>query len=98
VQAGTFFYHGHYGMQRAAGLYGLLIIDVKQGEEEKFKYDGEINMLLSDWYHQDIYSQTVGLSSKPFRWVGEPQVSYFIITSYIPARCSKFFYLNIKTL
>jgi hypothetical protein len=65
-------------MQRAAGLYGLLIVDVKQGEVENFKYDGEINMLLSDWYHQDIYSQMVGLSSKPFRWVGEPQVCYFL--------------------
>ncbi|KAJ4782206.1 L-ascorbate oxidase [Rhynchospora pubera] len=72
-KAGTYFYHGHYGMQRAAGLYGLLIVDVKEGEKEKFKYDGEINMLLSDWYHQDIYTQMVGLSSKPFRWIGEPQ-------------------------
>ncbi|KAJ4769846.1 L-ascorbate oxidase [Rhynchospora pubera] len=72
-KAGTYFYHGHYGMQRAAGLYGLLIVDVKEGEKEKFKYDGEINMLLSDWYHQDIYTQMVGLSSNPFRWIGEPQ-------------------------
>ncbi|KAL5200056.1 hypothetical protein ABZP36_021259 [Zizania latifolia] len=70
---GTYFYHGHYGMQRAAGLYGSLIVDVADGEEEPFKYDGELNLLLSDWYHESIYTQMVGLSSKPFRWIGEPQ-------------------------
>ncbi|KAF0901813.1 hypothetical protein E2562_006447 [Oryza meyeriana var. granulata] len=70
---GTYFYHGHYGMQRAAGLYGSLIVDVADGEEEPFKYDGELNLLLSDWYHESIYTQMVGLSSNPFRWIGEPQ-------------------------
>ncbi|CAL9211138.1 unnamed protein product [Musa hybrid cultivar] len=72
-KAGTYFYHGHYGMQRAAGLYGSLIVEVADGEEEPFHYDGEFNLLLSDWYHQSIYDQMVGLSSKPFRWIGEPQ-------------------------
>uniref|UniRef100_A0ACD6AHM5 Uncharacterized protein n=1 Tax=Avena sativa TaxID=4498 RepID=A0ACD6AHM5_AVESA len=70
---GTYFYHGHYGMQRAAGLYGSLIVDVADGEEEPFKYDGELNLLLSDWYHESIYNQMVGLSSSPMRWIGEPQ-------------------------
>lgn len=70
---GTYFYHGHYGMQRAAGLYGSLIVDVAEGEEEPFKYDGELNLLLSDWYHESIHTQMVALSSKPFRWIGEPQ-------------------------
>ncbi|BAF19812.2 Os06g0567200 [Oryza sativa Japonica Group] len=74
MQPGTYFYHGHYGMQRAAGLYGSLIVDVADGDEEPFKYDGEINLLLSDWYHESIYTQMVGLSSNPFRWIGEPQV------------------------
>ncbi|RRT62502.1 hypothetical protein B296_00026974 [Ensete ventricosum] len=72
-QIRTYFYHGHYGMQRAAGLYGSLIVEVADGEEEPFHYDGEFNLLLSDWYHQSIYDQMVGLSSKPFRWIGEPQ-------------------------
>ncbi|MQL80233.1 hypothetical protein Taro_012689 [Colocasia esculenta] len=70
---GTYFYHGHYGMQRAAGLYGSLVVEVADGEKEPFHYDGELNLLLSDWYHQDIYTQMVGLSSVPFRWIGEPQ-------------------------
>lgn len=72
-KAGTYFYHGHYGMQRAAGLYGSLIVDVADGEKEPFHYDGELSLLLSDWYHQDINTQSVGLSSNPFRWIGEPQ-------------------------
>ncbi|XP_020251265.1 L-ascorbate oxidase-like [Asparagus officinalis] len=70
---GTYFYHGHYGMQRSAGLYGSLIVDAADDEIEPFAYDGEINLLLSDWYHQNVYAQMTGLDSKPFRWIGEPQ-------------------------
>ncbi|KAH9607325.1 hypothetical protein KSS87_018871 [Heliosperma pusillum] len=72
-KAGTYFYHGHYGMQRSAGLYGSLIVDVAQGHTEPFHYDGEFNLLLSDWWHESIHHQEIGLSSKPFRWIGEPQ-------------------------
>ncbi|KAL6602886.1 hypothetical protein ACP70R_043247 [Stipagrostis hirtigluma subsp. patula] len=72
---GTYFYHGHYGMQRAAGLYGSLIVDVPEGKTEPFKYDGELNLLLSDWYHEAVYAQAAGLERKDkhFRWIGEPQ-------------------------
>ncbi|KAJ9178454.1 hypothetical protein P3X46_010334 [Hevea brasiliensis] len=72
-RAGTYFYHGHYGMQRSAGLYGTLIVDVAEGEREPFHYDGEFDLLLSDWWHQSVHHQEVGLSSIPFRWIGEPQ-------------------------
>ncbi|KAL1555161.1 L-ascorbate oxidase [Salvia divinorum] len=72
-RAGTYFYHGHYGMQRSAGLYGSLIVDVAEGEKEKFEYDGEFNILLSDWWHKGSHEQEVDLSSKPMRWIGEPQ-------------------------
>ncbi|KAL6839377.1 hypothetical protein ACP4OV_030647 [Aristida adscensionis] len=74
-KAGTFFYHGHFGMQRAAGLYGSLIVDVAQGEKEPFEYAGELNMLLSDWYHEAVYAQAAGLERKDkhFQWIGEPQ-------------------------
>ncbi|XP_047323099.1 L-ascorbate oxidase-like [Impatiens glandulifera] len=72
-KAGTYFYHGHYGMQRSAGLYGSLIVNVAEGEKEPFRYDGEFNLLLSDWWHQSVHEQEVGLSSKPLRWIGEPQ-------------------------
>lgn len=72
-KAGTYFYHGHYGMQRSAGLYGSLIVDVAQGENESFHYDGEFNLLLSDWWHKGSHEQEVDLSSNPLRWIGEPQ-------------------------
>ncbi|XP_010535760.1 PREDICTED: L-ascorbate oxidase-like [Tarenaya hassleriana] len=72
-KAGTYFYHGHYGMQRSAGLYGSIIVDVAEGEREPLRYDGEFNLLLSDWWHQSIHSQELGLSSNPLRWIGEPQ-------------------------
>ncbi|KAK2630682.1 hypothetical protein QOZ80_UnG0729060 [Eleusine coracana subsp. coracana] len=74
-KAGTFFYHGHFGMQRAAGLYGSLIVNVPEGKKEPFHYDGELNMLLSDWYHEAVYAQAAGLERKDkhFQWIGEPQ-------------------------
>lgn len=64
-------------MQRSAGLYGSLIVEVADGEKEPFHYDGELHMLLSDWWHEGIHEQSVGLSSIPFRWIGEPQVTKF---------------------
>uniref|UniRef100_A0ACD6AEK3 Uncharacterized protein n=1 Tax=Avena sativa TaxID=4498 RepID=A0ACD6AEK3_AVESA len=75
---GTFFYHGHFGMQRAAGLYGSLIVEAtaEQGEPYRKDYDGgELNMLLSDWYHENVYAQAAGLERKDkhFQWIGEPQ-------------------------
>ncbi|CAI0397284.1 unnamed protein product [Linum tenue] len=73
-KAGTYFYHGHYGMQREAGLYGSLIVEEgDQGQKEPFQYDGEFSLLLSDWWHQTVYQQEVGLSSDPFQWINEPQ-------------------------
>ncbi|KAL3733352.1 hypothetical protein ACJRO7_022822 [Eucalyptus globulus] len=54
--AGTYSYHGHYGMQRSP-----------------FRYDGEFNLLLSDWWHKSVHEQELGLSSVPSRWIGEPQ-------------------------
>ncbi|CAI8597712.1 unnamed protein product [Vicia faba] len=70
---GTYFYHGHYGMQRAAGLYGSLIVNLPENQTEPFHYDGEFNLLLSDWWHTSSHEQEVGLSSAPMRWIGEPQ-------------------------
>ncbi len=79
MQSGTYFYHGHLGMQRAAGLFGSLIVSLPPGEKEPFSYDGEFSLLLTDWYHQSIYLQELGLSSIPFKFVGEPQVLTNII-------------------
>jgi hypothetical protein len=64
-------------MQRAAGLYGSLIVNGTEQQPEPFaaEYDGELNMLLSDWYHENVYAQAAGLDGKDkhWEWVGEPQ-------------------------
>lgn len=83
VQPGTYFYHGHYGMQRAAGLYGSLIVDLAKGQKEPFHYDGEFNLLLSDWWHKSTHEQEIGLSSKPFKWINEPQVNKYTYLSFL---------------
>ncbi|KAJ7562285.1 hypothetical protein O6H91_03G062500 [Diphasiastrum complanatum] len=70
---GTYFYHGHLGMQRAAGFYGSLIVDLKRGKREPFTYDGELSIVVNDWWHSSVYDQETGLFSIPFRFVGEPQ-------------------------
>lgn len=72
-KAGTYFYHGHYGMQRSAGLYGSLIVHEAQPVRQPFKYDGEFNLLLSDWWHQNVHRQEVDLSGVPLKFIGEPQ-------------------------
>jgi len=64
-------------MQRAAGLYGsLIVLDGDDPFKKDPMYAGELSMLLSDWYHESIHTQMVALSSKPFRWIGEPQVRH----------------------
>ncbi|CAM6016351.1 unnamed protein product [Sphagnum balticum] len=73
-RAGTYFYHGHLAMQRAAGLFGSLIVSLPPGKTEPFSYDGgDLSVLLSDWYHKYIHQQEVGLSSIPFQFVGDLQ-------------------------
>ncbi|XP_057801835.1 L-ascorbate oxidase-like [Salvia miltiorrhiza] len=71
-RAGTYFYHGHFGMQRSAGLYGMLIVNSPQGQET-LQYDAELDLLLSDWWHSSTRDQEVDLSSNPMIWIGEPQ-------------------------
>ncbi|GLU20425.1 hypothetical protein SLE2022_366270 [Rubroshorea leprosula] len=74
-KAGSYMYHSHYGMQREAGLYGLIIVSLPAGESEPFSYDHDHDhgITLSDWYHHSAYDHATRLSSKPFEWIGEPQ-------------------------
>ncbi|CAA7061171.1 unnamed protein product [Microthlaspi erraticum] len=91
-KAGTHFYHGHYGMQRSAGLYGMLIV---RSPKERLRYDGEFNLLLSDWWHQSIHLQELFLSTSPMRWIGEPQS--LLINGRGQSNCSQAAYFN-KTI
>ncbi|XP_010531383.1 PREDICTED: L-ascorbate oxidase [Tarenaya hassleriana] len=70
---GTYMYHSHYGMQREAGLQGMIRVSLPEGESEPFRYDYDRTILLADWYHKSTYEKATGLASIPFRWVGEPQ-------------------------
>jgi hypothetical protein len=74
-------------MQRAAGLFGSLIVSLPPGKTEPFSYDGDLSVLLSDWYHESIYQQELGLSSIPFQFVGEPQVGSLLacLDSLLPS-------------
>ncbi|WRX08595.1 Multicopper oxidase-like [Theobroma cacao] len=74
-QAGTYMYHSHYGMQKEAGLYGMINVSLPLGVSEPFNYDFDRGIILSDWYHHTSYEQATGLSSIPFEWIGEPQVT-----------------------
>jgi FtsP/CotA-like multicopper oxidase with cupredoxin domain len=75
VQAGTYLYHAHYGMQRNAGLYGSIRVSLPDGVSEPFAYDYDRSIILNDWYHKSTYEQATGLNSIPFVWVGEPQAN-----------------------
>lgn len=72
-RAGTYLYHAHYGMQREAGLFGMIKVSPPDGELEPFSYDVDRSVILTDWYHKSTYEQATGLASIPFVWVGEPQ-------------------------
>ena len=50
-QSGTYWYHAHSGFQEQAGLYGAIIIEPR--EPERFTYDREHVVLLSDWTDRD---------------------------------------------
>jgi CopA family copper-resistance protein len=53
-QSGTYWYHSHSGFQEQTGLYGALVIDAR--EPERFAYDREHVVLLSDWTDRDPYA------------------------------------------
>jgi CopA family copper-resistance protein len=46
-QSGTYWYHGHSGMQEQLGLHGAIVIEPKDGEAQAVDRDHVI--LLSDW-------------------------------------------------
>lgn len=91
MQPGSYLYHAHYGMQREAGLYGSIRVAVGRGKTEPFSYDYDRSIILTDWYHNTTYEQALGLSSKPFDWVGEPQVINTYSTYFLPPWIVQFF-------
>ncbi len=50
-QAGTYWYHGHSGMQEQTGLYGPLVLVPR--DSEPYQYDRDYVVMLSDWTDED---------------------------------------------
>ncbi|KAI8620075.1 Cupredoxin [Chytriomyces sp. MP71] len=51
-QAGTYFWHAHYGLQSIDGLRGPFIINDPEEQRYMPKYDADYTIQLSDWYHE----------------------------------------------
>ncbi|CUM68340.1 uncharacterized protein PRCAT00006062001 [Priceomyces carsonii] len=58
-QAGTYWYHSHSGSQYGDGLRGLFII-----EDDDVKFDEEVTLSISDWYHKETAEITKGFLSR----------------------------------
>lgn len=48
-QSGTYWYHGHTGLQEQIGVYGSIIIEPK---EKKIAYDKDLVLVFSDWTNE----------------------------------------------
>ncbi|MEM9660604.1 MAG: multicopper oxidase domain-containing protein, partial [Planctomycetota bacterium] len=48
-QAGTYWYHSHFGFQEQTGLSGALIVEAR---DESFPYDHDVVVMMSDWLNQ----------------------------------------------
>lgn len=57
-QSGTYWYHSHTGGQYSDGLRGMMVVHDKE-MESKYHYDEELDLTISDWYHEtsDILAQ-----------------------------------------
>ncbi|KAJ3216356.1 hypothetical protein HDU67_009624 [Dinochytrium kinnereticum] len=68
-QAGTYFYHAHYGMLTLDGP--LILEGAKERSSASLGYDDDRVVVVSDWWHATAETQIQNLlSSKTFRWIG----------------------------
>jgi len=51
-QAGTYWYHSHFGLQEQIGLAGPIVIEAR---DEPGGYDHDQVVMLGDWLHSDPY-------------------------------------------
>jgi FtsP/CotA-like multicopper oxidase with cupredoxin domain len=66
-EPGTFWYHAHVGSLGMEGSSGMIVIydrdavsypSQTRSEFGSFDYDAELRIMLSDWYHPSVYTQT----------------------------------------
>jgi len=70
VQAGAYFYHGHDGFQKLEGVNGALIVRSRE-KKEAFDYDGEFNLLLSDWWQKNTHQPQVNQTMHAYNYLWE---------------------------
>ncbi|KAK4555094.1 hypothetical protein LTR86_007860 [Recurvomyces mirabilis] len=64
-QSGTYWWHGHQGVQSSDGMHGPLIIHSRKEKElQQIKYDSDRVVMLSDHYH-DLSSALLWQYLKP---------------------------------
>jgi len=68
VQAGAYFYHGHDGFQKLEGVNGALIVRSRE-KKEAFDYDGEFNLLLSDWWQKNTHQPQVNQTMHAYNYL-----------------------------
>lgn len=57
---GTFWIHAHNNDQYADGLKAPLIIHPDRSDEQRYTYDDDYTVILSDWYHSNYTSLVKG--------------------------------------
>ncbi|KAH9905689.1 L-ascorbate oxidase [Xylariomycetidae sp. FL2044] len=67
--AGTYFYHSHIGFQ-ASTAHGLLVVE--DAKPPPYQYDGDIPLVLGDYFNKTDETIEQGLRAIPFQWSGEP--------------------------
>lgn len=72
---GTHYYHGHVGVAKEMGAYGLVLVDpdICNTWPEAMQHDKYYDMVVNDWYHAPALTLTTGLVQTDFRWAGDPQ-------------------------
>lgn len=72
--AGTYFYHSHIGFQAMTAHGALYVEDV---DTPPYQYDGDVPVVLADFYKKSDKEIETDLTSTPFIWPGEPDSLVF---------------------
>ncbi|KAI6797210.1 putative multicopper oxidase, type 1 [Hortaea werneckii] len=89
-QSGTYWWHGHNGMQASDGMYGPLIIHGRNEHElQRIKYDTDRVVMLSDHYH-DLSSALLWQYLKPDMENAEPVPQSGLINGRGLRNCDEF--------
>lgn len=68
---GTRFYHTHVGLQSISANGAFIVVDPKP----PFKYDHDVSLVVTDYWHKNEETMIDGLQSTNFVWVGTPNIT-----------------------